>query len=81
MTRRNRLQRLEVAHLRHLLTEAGAPYGLSADEIMDEATRYFALSLAAQLAELDSQTDEFSGEELATMRALLIREYRLTTIL
>jgi hypothetical protein len=81
MTRRSRLQRLEVAHLRRLWTEAGQPYGLSAHEILDEARRYFALPLAAQLADLDTLTDEFSGEELATMRTLLIREYRPTTIL
>jgi hypothetical protein len=76
MTRRNRLQRLEIAHLRHLLTEAGAPYGASADDILDEAQHYFALLLAAQLDELNTLTDAFSAEELNAMRTLLIREYR-----
>ena len=79
--RERRLRKLEVAHFRHSLANAGAPYGVSADELLEEARRFFALPLAGQLAELDTVTDAFSGEELDAIRAILIREYRPTTIL
>jgi hypothetical protein len=75
------LRALERAQLWRNLAAAGAPYGISADDLLDEARRYFALPLAEQLAELDTLTDEFSGEELADMRAFLIREYRPMTTL
>jgi hypothetical protein len=74
--RARRIRMLEVAHFQRLLATAGAPYGVSADELLAEARQFFALPLAAQLAELDTLTDEFSGEELDAMRAILIREYR-----
>jgi hypothetical protein len=48
---RRRLERLEYAHLRRLAAEAGKPYGLSADDILDEARRFVALSDAEQDAE------------------------------
>jgi hypothetical protein len=71
-----RLKALEIAHIKRLAAEAGEPYGLSAAAVLDEAKRYFALPLAEQLAELDTLTDQFSGEELDAMRAILIRGYR-----
>jgi hypothetical protein len=46
-----RLQRLERLHIQQLATEVGKPYGLSADDILDEARRLVALSAAEQDAE------------------------------
>jgi hypothetical protein len=46
-----RLQRRERQHIRRLATEAGAPYGLTADDILEEARRLVTLSAAEQDAE------------------------------
>jgi hypothetical protein len=81
-----RLRALEHARLRRSLTEAGQPYGLSADDLLDEARQFFALPLAAQLAEIESimpqlRQQGFTDTDLVDMRALLIREYRPMTTL
>jgi hypothetical protein len=74
--RERRLQRLEHAQRWRNLAAAGAPYSLGAHDLLDEARRYFALSLAEQLDELDTLSGAFSGEELDTMRAILIHKFR-----
>ena len=51
MSFERRLQRLERLHIRQLATEAGKLYGLSADDILDEARRLLVLSAAEQGAE------------------------------
>jgi hypothetical protein len=51
MSFERRLQRLERLHIRQLAAEAGAPYGLTADDILEGARRLAALSDAEQNAE------------------------------
>jgi hypothetical protein len=51
MSFERRLQRLERLHIRQLAAEAGAPYGLTADDILEGARRFAALSHAEQNAE------------------------------
>lgn len=73
---KRRIHACEHTFIRRLAAEAGAPYGVTADDLLEEARRFFALSLAEQLAELGTLTDEFSGEALDAMRTILIREYQ-----
>jgi hypothetical protein len=51
MNRDRRLRRLEWLHIRQLAAEAGAPYGLTAEDILEGARRLAALSDAEQNAE------------------------------
>lgn len=79
-----RMDALEAAQARRqyrMIAATAAEYGLSADELMEEAHEFFALPLAEQLAEVDRIEAElrsagFSTEDLADIKATLIREYR-----
>jgi hypothetical protein len=78
-----RLKACELAHMRRLAAESGAPYGLTAEEILDEARRFFALPLSEQLAEVQAHTPMLRGHgftdaDLAHVRETLIRHYRPT---
>jgi hypothetical protein len=73
-----RLVRCEEAHIRQLAAQAGAPYGVSADGLLEEARQFFVLPLAEQLAAMASITPElrcegFTDADLADMRETLIR--------
>jgi hypothetical protein len=48
MTIARRLTRLEARHIYALAAEAGRPYGLSAEEVLDEARTFLALTPAQQ---------------------------------
>jgi hypothetical protein len=82
MSHERRLQALERQIIRRFATEAGAPYRLSAGDILDEARHFFGLSLEQQLAEVDAFADElrtqagFSDADLAHVREILTRHYR-----
>jgi hypothetical protein len=69
-----RLARLEMAHIRQLAAEAGAPHGFTADDILDEARRFFALPLEEQLAALEVVADEL--EDYQALRALILQGAR-----
>ena len=79
-----RMDALEAAQARRqyrMIAATAAEYGLSADELMEEAHEFLALPLAEQLAEVDRIEAElrsagFSTEDLADIKATLIREYR-----
>ena len=58
---RRRLERLEYAHLRRMAANAGKPYGLSADDILDEARHLMTLSAA----ELDAECADALAEAQA----------------
>jgi hypothetical protein len=63
------------------LTAAAAPYGLTANDLLDEARRVFALPLAEQLATIDEHADLLRAEgltdaDLAHIRETLTRYYR-----
>jgi hypothetical protein len=49
---RRRLERLDWQHIRQLAAEAGQPFGFTADDILEEARRIFALPEAVQRREL-----------------------------
>jgi hypothetical protein len=54
---RSRLNALEARHIRELYAALGAPYGLTADEVLDEAMALLALppdELARELAWLEA---------------------------
>jgi hypothetical protein len=64
--------------VRSRLTATAARYGLTADDLRDEAHRFFALPLAAQLAEVDQHEAElcregFTDTDLAHVRGVLTR--------
>ena len=79
-----RMDALEAAQARRqyrMIAATAAEYGLSADELLEEAHDFLALPLAEQLAEVDRIEAElrsagFSTEDLADIKATLIREYR-----
>jgi hypothetical protein len=48
MTIRRRLTRVEAAHIYRLAAEAGQRYGLTAEEVLDEARRFLAITPAEQ---------------------------------
>jgi hypothetical protein len=74
---RRRLERLDWQHIRQLAAEAGQPFGFTADDILDEARRIFALPEAEQRHELHRVYNELTpgeGRELDDSRA---REARI----
>jgi hypothetical protein len=79
-----RLARLEAhEHDRQaqMLAATAAQYGVTRDELLEEARVFFALPLAAQLAtidqyEADLRAEGFTDADLAHMRATLTRYYR-----
>jgi hypothetical protein len=76
-----RLKACELAHIRRLAAESGAPYHVSADELIEEATQFFRLRLPAQLAEVEAHTPMlrlhgFRDADLADVRETLIRHDR-----
>ena len=79
---RRRLERLEYAHLRRLAANAGKPYGLSADDILDEVRHLVALSAAEQdaecadaLAQAQARGDQ-EAVRLLTQGWAAVRSYR-----
>jgi hypothetical protein len=71
-------QRAQARRQRRMLAATAEQYGLTPDELLDEARRFFRQSLAAQLEEIDRCTDELAAEglDVAAIKATLIREYR-----
>jgi hypothetical protein len=67
---RRRLERLEYARLRRLAANAGQPYGFSADDILDEASRVFALPDDHQRRALHRLYEELSEQEAAELDSL-----------
>jgi hypothetical protein len=67
MTRQRRLELLEVRWHRRMATEAGALYGFSADQILEETIRWLSLPPDEQRASLP----HYTPEELALMRSWL----------
>jgi hypothetical protein len=54
-----RLIKLHLAYIRQLAAEAGAPYGLTADDVLEEARAFLALPPEVQQRELETlQHDE-----------------------
>jgi hypothetical protein len=68
-----RLRRLEVQHIIDLATAAGAPYGFSAWQVIDEARRFFALPQAEQDAKLEALYAELTPEEARELDAVRAR--------
>jgi hypothetical protein len=73
-----RLQRLEARRQYRMIAATAAAYGLTADELMEEAHRFFGQSLDEQLADIDHIADELRAEGLDVdeLKSRLIREYR-----
>jgi hypothetical protein len=60
---RRRLERLDWQHIRQLAAEAGQSFGFTADDILEEARRIFALPEAEQCRELHRVSNELTPEE------------------
>jgi hypothetical protein len=76
-----RMSRLEAQHIYELAAATGRALGVSAEEILDEARRLFALPLSEQLAEVEALTPMLRGHgftdaDLADVRETLIRHDR-----
>jgi hypothetical protein len=76
-----RLRHLEARRRRRELTAMAADVGLSYEELMEEATEFFALPLAAQLAKVDAIAAELRAEglsmdDLDEPKATLTQGYR-----
>jgi hypothetical protein len=76
---RCRLEKLEACSLRRSLAATAAEFACSVDDLLDEAHDFFALPLAAQLAEVDTLAEHFTAAELAGIKTTLIREYQPPT--
>jgi hypothetical protein len=74
---RRRLERLAWQHIRQLAAEAGRPFGFTADDILDEARRIFALPEAAQRRELHRVYNELTPEEARELDDSRAREARI----
>ena len=74
MTYRRRVERLEYQRLLELAAEAGAPYGLSGEDVLAEARAFLALSPAAQAAELDTLIAPDDPDKAQLLAALGLRE-------
>ena len=74
---RRRLERLAWQHIRQLAAEAGRPFGFTADDILDEARRIFALPEAAQRRELHRVSNELTPEEARELDDSRAREARI----
>jgi hypothetical protein len=79
---RRRLRRLEAQHIIDLATAAGAPYGFTAEQVIAEARRFFALSddeQRAKWADLYAQMDEDERAEMDEVRqrhGAIVRQMR-----
>jgi hypothetical protein len=77
-----RLHRPEMTQLYRMAAASGAPYDVSAEEVLAQAREFFRLPLDEQLAEIETLVaDEtlehsFTAADLAEMRTTLIRHYR-----
>ena len=79
-----RLARLEAyTYDRRMRTidATAAQYGITSDDLIEEARVFFALSLAEQLADIDQHeailcAEGFTNADLADMRQTLTRYYR-----
>jgi hypothetical protein len=60
----------ELAHIRRMAAEADRPLGLTADDILDEVRRYFALSPKQQTAEMGHFYASLTDEERAELQAI-----------
>jgi hypothetical protein len=81
MSLKTRLDRLQSHYQRRTITAIAAKYGLSVDELLEEAEEFFALPLAEQLARIDAidaelRREGMSWDNVADIKATLIREYR-----
>jgi hypothetical protein len=68
---RRRLRRLEARRIYQLAAEAGAPHGFTAEQVIAEARRFFALSddeQRAKWADLYAQMDEDERAEMDEVR-------------
>jgi hypothetical protein len=74
---RRRLDRLDWQHIRRLAAEAGQPFGFTADDILEEARRIFALPEAAQCLELHRVSTELTPEEARELDGIRARDARL----
>jgi hypothetical protein len=76
-----RLRHLEARRRRRTIVAMAADVGLTAEELLEEAGAFFALSLEAQLAEVDEiaaalQAHGLSMDDVDDLKATLTREYR-----
>jgi hypothetical protein len=81
MRNAKRLAHLEDRYRRRLYVRLAREFGLTVEELLQEAEQFLSQPLAAQLAEVDrlAAESEARGEpwpEAADVRATLIREYR-----
>jgi hypothetical protein len=74
MTRRDRIEALEWQRTRRLAAEMGAEHGFSADQVIAEALRFFALPLAEQYEALHIVPAEMA--EYDALRARILRGVR-----
>jgi hypothetical protein len=75
------LRRLEVRHWRREIAARAVEVGLTAEELLEEAEAFFALSLEDQLAKVDEiaaalQTEGMTMDDVDDLKAMLTREYR-----
>ena len=76
-----RLEQLETEHQRRTITAMAAEQGLTYEELLEEAEAFFSLPLVEQLAKVDEIEAELrhngmSWDDVADIKATLIREYR-----
>jgi hypothetical protein len=76
-----RLRRLEGWQRRQKITAMAAEVGLTAEELLEEAEAFFALSLEEQLAQADEiaaalQAEGLSMDDLDDLKGTLRREYK-----
>jgi hypothetical protein len=75
------LRRLEVRRRRRAIAAMAAEVGLTAEDLLEEAHEFFALSLEEQLAKVDKiaaalQAEGFSWDDVDELKATLVREHR-----
>jgi DNA-directed RNA polymerase specialized sigma24 family protein len=71
---RRRLERLEYAHLRRLAAKAGERYGFTADDVLAECRRMFALPDDQQREVLHRLYKDLSEAEAAELDAIRHRD-------
>jgi hypothetical protein len=81
MSHKRRLYALQQHYIRREAAKAGAPYSLSAEEVLDEARRLLRLSLEEQLAEVDRHEAAlrrrgFTEADVAHLCDTLTKHYR-----
>jgi hypothetical protein len=67
---RRRLERLEYENLRRMAAKAGQPHGYSADQVLGEARRFFALPDDQQRQVLQRLYNELSTKEAVELDAI-----------